>query len=710
MQLLCQNTFKAVIKDNESKQTLSGVSVLVKSTTKKISSDKNGDLIINDIPNGEQEIELSLIGYKEQLLKLTFPLDKDSIYNIYLVPTTLEIEEVTIVSSTRSSRRIENVPTRVEAITSGELEEKSVMQPANIRMILTESTGIQVQQTSQVSASASLRIQGLDGKYTQMLQDGLPLYSGYSGGLSLLQVPPLNLKRVEVIKGSTSTLYGGGAIAGLVNFVTKVPEEKREMSLLINGNISSALDASAFYSEKYGKTGLILYATSNLQKQYDVNKDGFSDIPMFSRFSFNPEFFYYIDSNSSLSFGINAGIETRKGGDMQVLKDKADINHSYYENNVSSRYSSQIKYNKTFSNNSVLSIKNSFGLFKRGIERNNYDFNGRQFSEFTEVSYLLPHNKSEWIFGLNHVYDNFRQLGQVQQNLNYTNSVLGLFIQNTYNITEKFIAESGLRLDYTNRKDLFALPRLSMLYKINAHWSSRIGGGLGYKVPNIFSEEAEERAFQGILPLDFNTLKPERSLGINADVNYRTIIDDKFSFSINQMFFYTIIKNPLLLTETNIANEYAFHNDKGNLNTRGTETNLKIQYDEFSCYLGYTFTDAAKKVNNIKVFNPLTAKHRINANVMYEIEDKLRLTYELFYIGKQQLSSGEYVRSYWMMGTSAQYSIGKLTLFVNFENFTDSRQSRWQSMYSGSMTNPEFKEIWAPTDGFIANTGFKINF
>ena len=146
------------------------------------------------------------------------------------------------------------------------------------------------------------------------------------------------------------------------------------------------------------------------------------------------------------------------------------------------------------------------------------------------------------------------------------------------------------------------------------------------------------------------------------------------------------------------------------MNTRGTETNVKILYDEFSCYLGYTFSDAAKKVNNIKVFNPLTAKHRINANVMYEIEDKLRLTYELFYIGKQQLSSGEYVRSYWMMGTSAQYSIGKLTLFVNFENFTDSRQSRWQSMYSGSMTNPEFKEIWAPTDGFIANTGFKINF
>src|SRR5258708_27431656 len=102
-------------------------------------------------------------------------------------------------------------------------------------MLLTESTGIQTQQTSATSASASIRIQGLDGKYTQMLKDGFPLYSGFASGLSILQIPPLDLKRVEVIKGSPPTFYGGGAFPGLINFVTKDPSNKRELSLLVNG-------------------------------------------------------------------------------------------------------------------------------------------------------------------------------------------------------------------------------------------------------------------------------------------------------------------------------------------------------------------------------------------------------------------------------------------------------------------------------------------
>ncbi len=92
-------------------------------------------------------------------------------------------------------------------------------------MMLNESTGIQKQQISATSANASIRIQGLDGRYTQILKDGFPLYAGFSGGLGLLQTPPLDLKQVEIIKGSSSTLYGGGAIAGMVNFITKEPRD-----------------------------------------------------------------------------------------------------------------------------------------------------------------------------------------------------------------------------------------------------------------------------------------------------------------------------------------------------------------------------------------------------------------------------------------------------------------------------------------------------
>lgn len=705
-----QNQFKAIVQDKDTHEPATGATAYISSIHIGSSADKDGLVVLPDVPNGKQTIVFSMLGYLKQELTIHFPLRKDTLFVVRMESAALELDDVTIVTSTRSSRNIYNIPTRIETIAAGELEEKAVMQPANIRMLLTESTGIQVQQTSQISASASIRIQGLDGKYTQMLQDGFPLYSGYAGGLSLLQIPPLNLRRVEVIKGSTSTLYGGGAIAGLINLITKEPVDERETSILVNGNTSKALDLSAFYSERYGKTGLVLYTTGNFQKAYDAAGNGFSDIPQSKRFTFNPDFFWYIDPLSTFNFGLNTGGETRKGGDMEVLKGRAGAEHQFYELNKSQRYSTHAKFTRTFGNNAILMVKNSLAYFGRDIERNNYTFFGKQYSMFSEASYTLPKEHTEWIFGLSHVADHFKQSKATTDKLNYSNSVIGVFAQNNYNITQKIIAESGMRFDYTNRGNFFALPRLSLLYKINSQWSSRIGGGLGYKVPTIFSEEAEERAFQGIQPLNFSVLKPEKSYGVNMDVNYKMAIGSDWFFSVNQMAFYTVITKPLVLNEAGNTGNYAFVNANGNIDTRGFETNIKLRYDDISCFFGYTFTDAVRKFDGGNSFNPLTAKHRINANVMYEIEDKLRLSYELFYYSPQRLTSGERVRGYWMMGASAEYTIKILSLFINFENFTDTRQSRWGAMYSGSRLNPQFGEIYAPTDGFIANAGFRISF
>jgi iron complex outermembrane receptor protein len=517
---------------------------------------------------------------------------------------------------------------------------------------------------------------------------------------------------VEVIKGSSSTLYGGGAIAGLVNLITKEPEKEREMSTLFNMSSALATDISAFYSEKYGKTGLTFYTAGNLQKEYDPNNDGFSDIPRFKRFTVNPNFFYYFDKNTTLNIGLNAGVETRKGGDMQVIKGNADSEHIYYEQNNSNRYSATAKFGKIYANKSVLTVKAAGGYFERVIERNDYNFDGRQFSGFAEGSYNIPKERTDWVFGFNAQTDDFKQSGNIpsDKKQDYSNTTLGGFAQNILNISPKLITESGLRLDYANNNHFFALPRLSLLYKINPQWSSRIGGGLGYKMPTIFSEDSEEKAFRNILPLDFKVLKPERSYGANADVNFKTTLFDELFFSINQMFFYTIIQKPLVLREADAFGFYAFDNADGRIDTKGFETNVKLRYGDISCFLGYTLTDAVRNFDDTKTVNPLTSKHRINANLMYEIDNKLRIAYELFYISPQNLTTNEQMRSYWIMGISAEYMIKYLSLFINFENFTDTRQSRWETMYTGSVQNPQFTEIYAPTDGFIANWGFRLRF
>lgn len=201
-----------------------------------------------------------------------------------------EIEEI-VVTSTRSQRSFSEQPTRVEVLGSEELNEKASMKPGDIRMLLNESTGIQVQQTSATSFNSSIRIQGLDGRYTQLLRDSMPLYGGFSGGLSLLQIAPLDLQRVEVIKGASSTLYGGGAIAGLVNLITRTPGDEPEASLLVNATSAGGQDVSAFFSGQRGNVGGTLFTSYNRSDAYDPADIGLSAIPEVERWTFNPRLF-----------------------------------------------------------------------------------------------------------------------------------------------------------------------------------------------------------------------------------------------------------------------------------------------------------------------------------------------------------------------------------------------------------------------------------
>ena len=702
-----QNTLNAVVKNSETKETLVGVTASVKGTSIGATSNENGQIKLSNIPDGLQEIHFSYLGFEEFVEIIKFPLKDSSIIEILLKENSEELEGV-VITSTRSTRSIQNIPTRIEFIGSEELGEKGNMKPGDIRMLLAESTGIHVQTTSPTSANASIRIQGLDGRYTQILKDGFPIYSGASSGLGLLQIPPLDLKQVEVIKGSTSTLYGGGAIAGLVNLISKTPTNERDLRLHINGTSARGLDINGFYGQKFNKIGTTIFASHNRNGAYDPAKNGFSAIPKFERFVINPKLFVYFNDKTKMNFGINTTIENRLGGDMLYINGKGDNAHQYFEENKTQRYSTQFVFDHLINENSSFQIKNSVSYFNRNTAIPAYTFEGIQTATFSEANYTNSTEKSEWVAGVNIWTDNFKEKQITAFPLrNYNQTIFGAFVQNSLKATDWLQLETGLRADYVVDYGAVFLPRVSALFKIANGLTSRVGGGFGYKTPTIFTEESERLQYQNVMPINDKTNKLERSYGGNADINYRTNISDDWSFSINQLFFYTYLDNPLLL-ENPSANLYQFVNSTGSIHTKGTETNIKIGYDDVKLFLGYTYTDAQLHQNGTTTESPLTPKHRINSVLMYEIEDKWKVGLEAYYFSPQKMNNGTTGKDYWTCGFMAEKIWERFSLYVNFENFLDTRQTRFESIYTGTISNPLFKDIYAPLDGFVINGGIKF--
>jgi iron complex outermembrane receptor protein len=704
-----QNTFRVLVKDKNDNDPLTGVVVMLVGTSNGGVTDRNGFAEIKNIPSGRQVISFHYSGFEDFKDTLNFPVNQTEAFEILLTAHSRTMDEV-LISTTRSNRSIQNIPTRVEYIAGDEVDEKSAMTPGDIRMLLNETSGIQVQQTSAVTANSGIRIQGLDGRYTQILKDGFPLYSEFSGGLSIMQTPPLDLKQVEIIKGSSSTLYGGGAIAGLINLISKTPAEKRELNFQLNGTSALGLDVNGFYSQKFKRIGLTLFTSRNSNEAYDPSGNGFTAIPKFERYTFNPRLYVYFDSSTVLNVGINASLENRTGGDIRFINGQGDSTHRYFDKNISNRFSSQLSFDHTFKNKLQLALKNSLCTFDRSIDIPSYYFHGSQFSSYSEINISKRQEKTEWIGGVNAYTDQFtEQKDSSAFKRNYSLNTLGAFIQGTWTATQWLQAEAGFREDNVLGYGYRALPRVALLFKFSPELSSRIGGGLGYKAPTLFTENAEALQYRNVLPVDRARVKSETSTGGNLDLNFRKgLFNNSASLNINALCYYTQLADPLILIPA-ASNLYQFVNANGITDTRGAELSTKLGYRRYQLFVAYTFTDTRNHFNGTTSTYPLTARNRINADLVYEIEEKWRVAAESYYYGTQQLSDGTSGKTYWLCGFMIQKMWKHMSVYVNFENLLDIRQTKFESIYSGSISNPVFREIYAPLDGFVVNGGLKIS-
>ncbi|MFV8224314.1 TonB-dependent receptor [Christiangramia aquimixticola] len=701
-----QNSLEAVIKNAEDDMPLLGANAVIKGTSIGATANLDGRLSLKNIPNGKQTIVFSFVGFVSKEVAMEFPRAKKDTLNISLHPGGEEMDEI-LIQSTRSRRTIADLPTRVEVISGEELTEKGNMKPGDIRMLLNETTGIQTQQTSAISGNSSIRIQGLDGKYTQLLKDGYPMYSGFSGGLSLLQIVPLDLKQVEVIKGSSSTLYGGGAIAGLVNLISKTPGEERDLDFMVNATSALGLDISGFYSDTYGKLGATVFASYNLGSPYDPADIGLTAIPEFNRYTINPRIFYEFSNDTKFDIGVNTTVEERTGGDIEYIEGE-DVEDPFFEKNSTNRTTLQSGLEHNWNENNRLNLKTSFSFFDRKIETGDYAFSGNQFASYNEASVIFGSKQMEWIGGLNLWIDKFDQ-DKLSNDpvVDYAHFTYGAFVQNNWYAADWFQLETGLRTDYQNDYGWFVLPRVSAMFTLTDKLTTRIGGGLGYKTPSVFTEDAERLQFQNVLPIDVSKTEAENSIGGNFDFNYRTELFNVIDFTSNTLFFYTKIDNPIILENTQ-PGLFEYQQPNGYIESRGIEANLKFGYKDFKLFTGYTFADVDRTEDGNTFEMPLVSRHRLNNVLMYELEESLKIGLEGYYFSPQQLNDGATGQGYWIFGLMMEKIWEDFSIFLNFENFTDSRQTRFDSIYTGSISNPQFRDIYAPVDGFVINGGFKL--
>ncbi|MEI8111293.1 MAG: TonB-dependent receptor [Chitinophagia bacterium] len=695
-------TIKGTIKDANTGKGIGGATVMNVGTKKGIQADSLGNFIIN--ATGNLKLSFSATGYAN--LDTTIVPGTNSTIQIALMAAAEELEEVVIVSSSRTNSRIEDLPTKVEVLGSEEVHEENGIKPGNIASLLGDIAGIQIQQTNAATGNADMRIQGLQGKYTQILRDGMPLFGGYSGSFSILQIPPLDLQQIELVKGAASTLYGGGAIAGMLNLISKKPKlGKPEASFTLNRSTLLENNANLFFSGRNKKTGYTFFAGGTLQDPVDVNKDGFSDVPSVKSVFIHPRFFLYGSETSTVILGYTLNYEGRNGGDMQALNKSASPANAFFIQNKSWRNTADIVWEKKLAGNAQLTTKASTSFFNRDVLTNSFGMSGKQLIWYTEIAYSNKTEHHNYVMGINFNGDEFtKKLPDSTLLQNEKNNTIGFFAQDDWKFFTKFTLQTGLRVDVHNNYGTYFLPRLSLMYKANQQVTMRIGGGLGYKTPSLFNTEVDERQYRYIVGYKTGTTA-ERSYGANFDINYKTAIDG-WNLTFNQTFFYNRIDKPIILESLPtilFTPVYRYENQQEPLETAGFETYIAAHKNALELYLGYVYTNAKRKYNPAQPNLPLIARNKLATVIAYEFSNHFRAGVEASYTGKQFLDNGQSTTPYVFAALMMRYNIGKTSLVLNCENLFDYRQNKNNQVVFPPVNNPYFPEIWAPLDGRVVN-------
>jgi outer membrane receptor for ferrienterochelin and colicins len=681
-----------VVTVRESMGMLDGF--LVRSENRSATTDANGRAQLV-LPAGPRTLAVTRIGFTPKRLAVTVVADSTvSVVVEVAMDDKMHAMEAIYVSATRTERLVEQTPNRVEVVDEMEVDENTLMAPSGITMLLNETPGLRVQSANPSLGTGSVRILGLPGQYTAMLADGLPLYGGAASALGPLDVSPVDLRRVELIKGAASSLYGGQALGGVINLISRQPTG--ESQALVNRRTMGVSDAATWLSRRFGENaGASLLVSGTSQMMQDVDGDGWSDQAEARRWSVRPRYSFAEENGRSLFATAAYSYDDREGG-----------GPGFPEALTGRRVDAGLTLRQPLRDSTHVAARLAFSdngrdrLFGAGpVEQD------RITTGFGELTWVKQDRAGASVLG-----------GAVQSDV-YANELNDAFdhewlTPSIFATREHDIGRFTLSL--SARADFHPVgtqltERLAILARASEAWSVRLSGGTGFAAPSSMTEAVEAI---GLRSVQASSLRPEKSVGAMLDVNGRALgaelLLTGYTSSIKGAVQLMDLPGPSTAT--------TLRNAAGDTRVGGVEAAAIWRFGgdhKFLLTYGHARGSDTDAESGLRQAMPLLNRHRAGADLMLEETGVYLVGIEGIYYGRQALHDNPFLtesKPYFYTMAIARRTFGRVEIVANFENLLNVRMTDYQPLVrpAPGVGGRRTTDVWAPLEGFMANVALRV--
>ena len=621
------NTISGKIKSGSG--VLPYANIYLKKTKIGTTSNENGFYELRNIPKGNYTLIVSSIGYQTKTIKISFNSNQKLTKNFSLSENN-SLDEIVISGTLRPVTK-SNSPVPVEVYSTSFFKKNPT---PSIFESMQNVNGVRPQLNCNVCNTGDIHINGLEGPYTFVLIDGMPIVSGLSTVYGLTGIPQALIERVEVVKGSASTLYGSEAVGGIINIITKRPSNSPKLTTDTFtsswGEINTDVGLRYKLSEKIESLLGVNYF--NYQNRIDNNEDGFTDLTLQHRISFFNKINIERKNNKVFTIAGRYVYEDRWGGEMDWEKKYRGTNIKYGESIYTNRW-------ETFGTYQLPTTENiNFQFSANGHYQDSFygtdKYEAAQLIGFGQFVYnkRIKENHN-FLLGIAYRYtfydDNtFATIDENGiKNKPSKTHLPGIFLQDEISLNKQNKLLLGARWDYNSIHGNIFSPRIN--YKWNSKDNSdifRVSIGNGFRVANVFTED--HAALTGAREVEFRgQLKPETSW--NTNINYvKKINTENIFITFDTSIFYTYFNNRILPDYESDPNKIIYANLNGYSISKGISFTSDILFTNgFTMNIGATFMDVSVTENNIKTRQLLTETFSGVWSISYKFDTNFTLDY-----------------------------------------------------------------------------------